>query len=374
MDARVDSDGSALPVLPSGLGLLHPEDSMFVAMLEGWARQQRGGRRLGIATIEGRASVIRQFADACGKFPWQWGSSDVDEWTTHLVAVKKLADSTIRVYQGALRQFCDYITSPFYDWPAQCEKRFGTHPVQVCHEWNTTAHLVDYEGRPDRRPMTRPELQQLFDYADERVDQAMKSGRKGALGCYRDATVLKVIYGWGLRCNEVSMLDLTDFYRNPKAPELGPMGAVHVRYGKASKGSPPKRRTVLSVMPWAVEAVRDYVENARPLYHPRVPAILWPTERGNRLRTREIQDRFAEYRDALGLDQALTQHCLRHSYVTHLIENGADAKFVQEQVGHVSASTTAIYTSVSGDFMNSMLRKVLDDSISRETLTTGKAQ
>ena len=49
------------------------------------------------------------------------------------------------------------------------EARFGTHPVQICHEWNTAVHVADYEGRPGRRPFTRAELQAFFDYADARV-------------------------------------------------------------------------------------------------------------------------------------------------------------------------------------------------------------
>ncbi|MFG2133045.1 hypothetical protein ACGFNV_35360 [Streptomyces sp. NPDC048751] len=61
------------------------------------------------------------------------------------------AEQPIRSYQDALKLFCDYITSPYYQWPEVCEARFGTHPVQVCHEWNTVAHLTDYEGRPGRR-------------------------------------------------------------------------------------------------------------------------------------------------------------------------------------------------------------------------------
>lgn len=79
-----------------------------------------------------------------------------------------------------------------------------------------------------------------------------------------------------------------------------------------------------------------------------------------RLKPREIEARFAEYRDALGLEEALVPHCLRHSHVTHQIEDGADPVFVQRQVGHVYPSTTALYTGVSGDFMNTMMRKVLD--------------
>ena len=60
-----------------------------------------------------------------------------------------------------------------------------------------------------------------------------------------------------------------------------------------------------------------------------------------------------------GLDPALSLHCLRHSYVTHLVEFGYPERFVTEQVGHRSGSTTAIYTSVSNDFKNKTLKAAL---------------
>lgn len=270
-----------------------------------------------------------------------------------------------------MRLFCDYITSPFYDWPSECLARFGTHPVQVCHEWNTVAHLVDYEGDPARRPLSREELQRLFDYADDRVEQVMRVRRKGALAAYRDAALLKVIYGWGLRCREASQLDTVDLHPNALAPELGRFGALHVRWGKASRGSAPKRRTVLSVMPWAAEAFEDYVVNIRPRFGFDEHPAIWITERGGRVRPREIAERFATYRDALRLPKELTPHCLRHSYVTHLIKDGTDPKFVQDQVGHRFASTTAIYTGVSGDFMNTMMRSALDKAFDRDGEWTG---
>jgi integrase len=92
------------------------------------------------------------------------------------------------------------------------------------HEWNTLAHLVDYEGNPDRRPMTREEVQAFLDYADGQVERAIRLGRKGALAAYRDATIFKVIYGWGLRVTETCKLDLADLHRNPHAPEFGKLG------------------------------------------------------------------------------------------------------------------------------------------------------
>ena len=115
-----------------------------------------------------------------------------------------------------------------------------------------------------------------------------------------------------------------------------------------------------TVMPWAVEAAGDYMANVRPCYgFPGHPA-LWLTERGGRLRPRQIEERFAAYRDALKMPVELVPHCLRHSHVTHQIEDGVDPVFVQRQVGHRYQSTTAIYSGVSGDFMNTMMRKALD--------------
>ena len=127
-----------------------------------------------------------------------------------------------------------------------CEEAFGpgVHPVPICHEWNTIAHLNEYEGNPEARPFTREELQRFLDYADDQVERAVRAKRKGALAAYRDATLFKVIYGWGLRRTETAKLDLADWGRNPAAPEFGRYGMLHVRYGKAKRGQPPRRRNV----------------------------------------------------------------------------------------------------------------------------------
>jgi site-specific recombinase XerD len=90
------------------------------------------------------------------------------------------------------------------------------------------------------------------------------------------------------------------------------------------------------------------------------------TERGGRIKPAEINARFVAYRDALGLPSVLTPHSLRHSYVTHLTEQGADRFFIQKQVGHSCDTSTAIYTHVSSDFMNTALRKALGPALDTE--------
>ena len=169
-----------------------------------------------------------------------------------------------------------------------------------------------------------------------------------------------VAYGWGLRRRELTMLETVDFGRNPKAPEFGDVGVLSVRWGKAKSGGPPRRRSMLSVFPWAVEVVQEWVSEVRPLYAASSP-VLWPTERDSRMGIVYVNKVFARYRDELGLPAELGPHCLRHSYVTHLIEDGWDPLFVQQQVGHAWASTTAIYTGVSSDYKNVVLRRALDE-------------
>jgi len=93
---------------------------------------------------------------------------------------------------------------------------------------------------------------------------------------------------------------------------------------------------------------------------------LWLTERGERISARRVDERFAAWRQAAGLPVELSVHCLRHSYVSHLIEDGADPLFVQHQVGHSWASTTAMYTTVGADHQNRMLRDALDRAFSSE--------
>ena len=346
--------GVASLALVAGATPLRVESVLFDQMLVGW-RQQQQSRRLGTSLIDGRERTVRRFSEFAQGWPWTWRAQDLERW----VADSSWAHSTVRTYQGAVGAFCAYAIDPRYGWVAECEQRVGARPTQVCHADNTAVHVADYEGRPERRPLSRLECQALFDAADDRAQRLAVSGRKGWLTAFRDATLLKVTYGWGLRRREVTMLDLTDFTPNPAAEQLGGLGVCHVRFGKAMRGSAPRRRAVASVMPWAVEALEEYLTEVRPRFEGAPPAALWPTERGGRISARSVDDRFALYRAAAGLPVELSVHCLRHSYISHLIEDGADPLFVQQQAGHSWASTTAIYTTVGADAKNQMLRSAL---------------
>lgn len=194
------------------------------------------------------------------------------------------------------------------------------------------------------------------------------------MACLRDATAFKIAYSYGLRRRELAMLDIEDFAPNPHAAEFGSYGVVYVRWGKASKDSPPRRRSTLTVFPWTVPVLEEWVSSYRGLFDTAArSSALWPSERSARLATMALGARFAVYRAAVGLPEEIGLHCLRHSYVTHLIEDGYDPLFVQQQVGHSYASTTALYTSVSSDFRTRTLRRVLDSSIT-DALAVGEQE
>jgi integrase len=231
--------------------LLRADEQVFDEILEGWQNQQLA-RGLSRQTIEPRLAMVRRFQAFTNDYPWAWRAVDVEEFLTEVRGGgRPAAASTVRAYGGTLRLFCDYASDPRYEWTVVCTRLFGSHPAQVCFEWNTATHSSDYEGRPQRRALTKRELQDLFDHIDAQVESLRARGSKGWLSALRDAAAFKIGYAYGLRRRELTMLDLEDFGTNPHAEEFGGYGVLYVRWGKATKGGPPRRRSVLTVFPGA---------------------------------------------------------------------------------------------------------------------------
>ena len=116
---------------------------------------------------------------------------------------------------------------------------------------------------------------------------------------------------------------------------------------------------------WAVDVVEQYLSEVRPAFGCSEHPAVFVTERGTRVSLPYVNERFAEIRSEAGLDAMLTPHCLRHSYVTHLAELGWAAKFIQDQVGHSHAATTAIYMSVGDDFKDRLVRAAIDEQLTQ---------
>jgi len=358
----VDLPGAAHLVLADNVVHLDPAPVVFEAMLEGWARQQRTRFLKWEGTIKPRLSLVRRFATFTDQYPWEWQPAEVEAFFDHIRAGNpSFAVSTGRQYQNGLRMFMDFVCDARYGWTSTCVERFGQAPEQILHEWNSVTHVTEFEGQPGRRPLTYEEVQALFDAADGLVEDKRARGRKGALTAMRDSALLKGFYAYGVRRQEMVGLDLADLRRNPKMPQYGRLGALFVRYGKSSNGSAPRRRTVFTVpeMDWVVDVLEHYLAEVRPRFEVGNHPALWVTERCGRLSKRSANEAFEHARHAAGLPAELDLHGLRHSMITHLVEFDYPERFVQDQAGHAVAATTGIYTSVSDEYRNRLLRSKL---------------
>jgi site-specific recombinase XerD len=364
MAQAADLPGAAHLELAEGVVHLDPKPALLDAMLAGWARQQQTRFLNEAATIRPRIALVRRLVDFTNAYPWEWRPADAEAFIARLRSPngrKPIAMSTGRGYETTLALFMEYLTDRRYGWLEVCLERFGDIPQQLFHEDNRVAHVAEYEGRPGRRPLTYDEVQALFDAVDGRVEQARTRGRKGVLTAMRDAALLKTVYAFGLRRNETRMLDLADLRRAQKAPQYRQYGGLLVRYGKASRGSPPKRRTVLTVpeMDWIVDVLDQWVAEIRPLFTPGKHPALFVTERAGRMSLRGLNVAFSQASEAAGLAPELDLHSLRHSYVTHLVEFDYPERFVSLQVGHEYASTTAIYTGISDEYRDRLVKRAL---------------
>ncbi len=175
-----------------------PEHEVFESMLDGW-RTQRLSRNLAFSTVDAGARIVRRFRTETGSDPWCWSPADLERFMAGLRERDGLARSTVRNYGLMVGGFLDYVCDPTSGWDAVRLERFGTHPVQICSRANLPAHTFDDEGSPGHRPLTRAECQALFDAADERAAAVTHKSVKGFVPAFRDATMLKVAYAWGLR-------------------------------------------------------------------------------------------------------------------------------------------------------------------------------
>lgn len=333
-------------------------------MVDGWKTQMLA-RALAVDTIKAKTGAIKRFQDYTGTFPWHWGPADVEQYLAdgRTARGNPFSKRTLRHYSGSIGMFCSYVTNPAYGWDEYCETTFGDVPSQIVFDWNSPHHTSDDDVSSSNRALSHEELQSLFDLVDDLVDREYAAGSKRWMSLHRDSTAFKLCYAYGLRRRELAMLEITDFGPNPHIPDYGLFGALTVRYAKGAAGSGPRRRTVMTVpeFAWAVPLMEDWLSPGRRDRFPKAERgiALWPSERQSRVGLSTFGNSFTRLREQAGLPDGIGLHCLRHSYVTHLLEAGYDPAFVQVQVGHKNASTTGLYTHVSSDFRQKELTRML---------------
>lgn len=180
-------------------------------------------------------------------------------------------------------------------------------------------------------PKQRKRLPQVLSVAEVERLLAQPDGRTPT--GLRDRAMLELLYATGIRVSELVSLNVSDVNLD--------IGFVRC----TGKGSRERMVPVGSV---AVRALRDYLERGWPRLN-RIPSeeALFVNQHGRRLTRQGFWKILKKYSRQAGITKEITPHTLRHSFATHLLENGADLRAVQEMLGHADISTTQIYTHVT---------------------------
>lgn len=168
----------------------------------------------------------------------------------------------------------------------------------------------------------------------EQINQLLSTPDDNTLLGSRDRAILEVLFSTGVRVSELVDLNFPDVDFEGQT--------VRVR-GKGKK----QRTAPIGVT--AIAAIRKYIELRRA--DPRSATFdqnaLFVNKHGQRLSTRSVRRKLDKYLAEAGLDPNISPHTLRHSFATHMLNNGADLRSVQELLGHQSLSTTQVYTHLT---------------------------
>ncbi len=183
----------------------------------------------------------------------------------------------------------------------------------------------------------------------EQVEQLLSAPSDGDVLGRRDRAMLETLYSTGIRVSELVALNIADMDF--------PGEALHVR----GKG---KKERIVPLGAHALAAVQRYMELLKtdakfgPLVRDRsTETPLFLNKHGGRLSSRSVRRKLDKYLKQVGLDPTISPHTLRHSFATHLLDNGADLRSVQELLGHQSLSTTQVYTHLTTQRMQDSYTK-----------------
>jgi len=159
----------------------------------------------------------------------------------------------------------------------------------------------------------------------------------------RDAAMMSLLYASGMRVSELVALNVDDVN----------LAAGYVRcFGKQAK------ERIIPVAPSVVETVKNYIEQARPkMLHSPEEKALFLNIRGTRLTRQGFWLILKEYARKAGITKNITPHTLRHSFATHMLNNGADLRTVQELLGHANITTTQVYTQLTKEHVRRSYEK-----------------
>jgi len=184
-----------------------------------------------------------------------------------------------------------------------------------------------------RTPKQEKKLPRFLEY--EEVKRLLETPPMDNWLGARDRAILETLYSTGIRVSELVALNMDDI------DFLGEV--VHIR----GKG---KKERIAPIGSSALQVIQHYMEfrNKRAQSNSNFDSkVLFVNKHGRRLSTRSVRRKMDKYLKMAGLDPAISPHTLRHSFATHMLNNGADLRSVQELLGHQSLSTTQVYTHLT---------------------------
>ena len=293
-----------------------------------------------------------------------------------LLVERNSSEHTIRGYRADLRQFCQFLATP----PEQLHQHGATVDLLPSPDSLETASLTNHllgltagkvrtylalmrnsqyskssvarklatlrsfykylvrKGRLESSPVsvirTPKQDKRLPKCLDpEQVEALIEAPDAGTLLGARDRAILETFYSGGLRISELVGLNVAS---------LDPYGETARVAGKGKKErlSPMGRH--------AMAALKNYLDMRAEAFAPAGGAEpLFLNRLGKRIGARSVRRMLEKYLRITGLPPGITPHTLRHSFATHMLNNGADLRSVQELLGHESLSTTQIYTHLT---------------------------
>lgn len=276
-----------------------------------------------------------------------------EEYIIHIRVVRGLSPRTVEAYARDLRKWEDYISRRGRDTPEDVERaditmflgelrEGGLSPRSIARVSAALAGFQRFlfrEGKAGAMPggdMPSPLFTRRLPrvLSQEEAQRLLEQPIAGNAPGLRDRAILEVLYGTGIRISEMTGMDLEDMDL-----EAGEMRVL----GKGAK------ERLVPLGGAADGALREYLRSGRPrLARGYGQRALFLNQKGGRLSRQGAWEIVKKYAARAGLEGKMTPHTLRHSYATHLLENGADLRYIQELLGHASISTTQIYTHVSG--------------------------
>ncbi|MGX7152846.1 MULTISPECIES: site-specific tyrosine recombinase XerD [Enterococcus] len=287
----------------------------------------------------------------------------IEEYLHYLTIERGLSSNTKQSYARDLMQYYHFLVERnITQWQnvdrylvldfLETMQKAGKSPATVTRMISSLRRFHQFlrqERVTDHDPMqhidTPKKQQKLPDTLSlEEVERLIQTPDTKTILGIRDRALLEVMYATGLRVSEVINLRLSDVHLNM---------ALLQTIGKGEK------ERIVPLGDLAIDWIERYLDEARPLLvgkHPDETA-LFVNHHGKKLSRQGVWKNLKQIVREAGIFKTVTPHTLRHSFATHLLENGADLRTVQELLGHADISTTQIYTHITKKRMTEVYKQ-----------------